>query len=83
VRSRALAIEDREHFPHRRCIAAPVRGAHNRVIAAVGLTLTDPDTPLKQLVDRYREPVGATAARLSDALRYAHLDGSEVDWPRL
>jgi DNA-binding IclR family transcriptional regulator len=83
VRSCAIAIEDREHLPHRRCIAAPVRGAHHRVIAAVGLTIADPDTPLKQLVDRYSAPVGTTAARLSDALRHAQVDGSDLDWPRL
>jgi IclR family transcriptional regulator, pca regulon regulatory protein len=82
VRSRALALEDREHLPHRRCIAAPVRGAHNRVIAAVGITIVDPDTPLEQLVDRHSARVGAAAWRLSDALRHARLDESDLDWPR-
>jgi DNA-binding IclR family transcriptional regulator len=83
VRSSSIAIEDREHLPHRRCIAAPVRGAHNRVIAAVGLTITDPDTPVQQLVDRYTASIAAAAAKLSDALRHADIDGSDVDWPRL
>lgn len=83
VRNRALAVEDREHLPHRRCIAAPVRGAHQRVIAAVGITITDPDTPLQQLVAHYSEPVGGTAVRLSNALRHACIDASDLDWPRL
>lgn len=83
VREEALAVEDREHLAHRRCIAVPVRGAHQRVIAAVGIAISDPDTPLEDLVMRYRDPVDAAAARLSHALRHAEFDGSDVDWPRL
>jgi IclR family pca regulon transcriptional regulator len=83
VRNRALAVEDREHLPHRRCIAVPVRGAQHRVIAAVSVTITDPDTPLQQLVDRFAAPVAVAAARLSDALRHAHINASDLDWPRL
>lgn len=83
VRSNALAREDREHLPHRRCVALPVRGAEQRVIAAVGLTFTDPDAPLGALLERHSQALDAAAARLSDALRHASIDGSEIDWPRL
>lgn len=82
VRSNALATEDREHLPHRRCVALPVRGAEQRVIAAVGLTLTDPDTPLATLLERHTGALEVAAGRLSDALRHARIDGSEIDWPR-
>jgi DNA-binding IclR family transcriptional regulator len=82
VRSNALATEDREHLPQRRCIALPVRGAEQRVIAAVGLTLTDPDTPLATLLERHMGALEVAARRLSDALRHACIDGSEIDWPR-
>lgn len=82
VRSDALATEDREHLPHRRCIAVPVRGADQRVIAAVGLTFTDPDTPLGVLLDGHSHALEAAATRLSVALRHARVDGSEIDWPR-
>ncbi|MGN6371638.1 MAG: IclR family transcriptional regulator [Solirubrobacteraceae bacterium] len=82
VRSRALATEDREHLPHRRCIAVPVRGAEQRVIAAVGLAFNDADTPLALLLQRHSHALEVAGARLSDALRDARVDGSEVDWPR-
>jgi IclR family pca regulon transcriptional regulator len=83
VRDRALAVEDREHLPHRRCIAAPVRGAQQRVIAAVGLTIVECDTTPERIVERYSDPLARTAARLSRALRHARLDGSDLDWPRI
>jgi DNA-binding IclR family transcriptional regulator len=82
VRSNGLASEDREHLPHRRCVALPVRGAEQRVIAAVGLTFTDPDTPLGALLQCHSQALDAAAARLSDALRHAIVDGSEINWPR-
>lgn len=82
VRSRALATEDREHLPHRRCIAVPVRGAEQRVIAAVGLAFKETDTPLAPLLQRHSHALEVAAARLSNALRHASVDGSEVDWPR-
>lgn len=82
VRSRALATEDREHLPHRRCIAVPVRGAEQRVIAAVGLAFKETATPLASLLQRHSHALEVAAARLSDALRHASVDGSEVDWPR-
>jgi DNA-binding IclR family transcriptional regulator len=83
VRSRGLAVEDREHLPHRRSIAAPVRGAHNRVIAAVGIVITDSTSPIEEPLQRYCEPVEAAAGLLSVALRHAEVDGSDLDWPRL
>jgi IclR family transcriptional regulator, pca regulon regulatory protein len=83
VRRRALAVEDREHLPYRRSIAAPVRGAHNRVIAAVGITMLDATAPLEKLVERHCEPISVAAAQLSIALRHAQLDDSDLDWPRL
>lgn len=82
VRNRALALEDREHLPHRRCIAAPVRGADQRVIAAVGLAFTDPELPLERLVERHVGSLRVAATRLSDALRHARIDVAEIDWPR-
>ena len=82
VRSSAIATEDREHLPHRSCIAVPVRGAEQRVIAAVGLAFKGTDTPLATLLQRHSPALEVAAARLSDALRHARVDGSEVDWPR-
>lgn len=78
VRSHGLASEDREHLPHRRGLAAPVRGRDRRVVAAVGVRLAELDTPLQDLVERHRRRLLAAAARLSEALRHACLD-----WPEL
>jgi DNA-binding IclR family transcriptional regulator len=78
VRTRGLAVEDREHMPHRRCLAAPVRGADRRVIAAVGLRVRELDVHLETLIERHAGPLLETAGRLSQALRYAQLD-----WPEL
>lgn len=83
VRSDGLAIEDREHMAHRLCIAAPVRGAHNRVIAAVGIVIVDSSDPLEELVQSHCEPIAAAASGLSMALRHAEVDGSDLDWPCL
>jgi DNA-binding IclR family transcriptional regulator len=78
VRRQGLASEDREHLPHRRCLAAPVRGGGRRVVAAVGVRLRELDTPLQALVERYRPSLLAAAAQLSEALRYARLDWLEL-----
>lgn len=82
VRDRALAFEDREHVPHRSCIAAPVRGAGQRVIAALGLAFTDPEEPIERLAERHVDSLRVATMRLSDALRHARVDDAEIDWPR-
>jgi len=78
VRSLGLAVEDREHLPHRRCLAAPVRNADRRAIASVGIRMGELDSSLGLLLDRYSQPLLQSAAGLSQALRYARLD-----WPGL
>lgn len=78
VRTRGMALEDREYVLHRRCIAVPVRGAARHVIAALGLTMADTQTPLKELADRYEAYLTATAQRLSAKFKHA-----QVDWPAL
>jgi DNA-binding IclR family transcriptional regulator len=69
VRKRGYAIDEGEHQPGVRCIAAPVYNAAGRVFAAVSVTGPKERVTLER-VPELAEYVVATAAHLSRQLGY-------------
>jgi DNA-binding IclR family transcriptional regulator len=68
IRERGFAVDDREHQPNVRCIAAPIRGVDGRVFAAVSVSSTANRIPQERyatLADLVRE----AAANIESSLK--------------
>ncbi len=68
IRGRGFAVDDREHQPNVRCIAAPIRGVDGRVFAAVSVSSTANRIPNERygtLADLVRE----AAANIESSLK--------------
>lgn len=69
ARERGWAIDDAEHQPGQRCIAAPIRNGSGQVIAAI--SVSGPDTLIAPAADdRHSRLVTGTASELSRRLGY-------------
>lgn len=69
IRQQGYAVDDGEYDPEVRCIAAPVRGVHGNVIAAIGITATS-NRLRKDMVRDSARLVMQSASELSRALGY-------------
>jgi len=70
VRTQGYGLDDEEYYEGVRCVAAPVRDAHGRVIAALGITATTGRFPVRQ-IPLYASVAVEHAASLSSELGHA------------
>jgi len=68
IRARGHAIDDREHQPNVRCVAAPIRGVDGRVFAAVSVSSTANRIP-REREAALAELVLAAAADIEQSLK--------------
>lgn len=68
IRARGYAIDDREHQPNVRCIAAPIRAVDGRVFAAVSVSSTINRIP-EQRIAALAELVQDAASDIEQSLR--------------
>lgn len=68
IRERGYAIDDREHQPNVRCIAAPIRAVDGRVFAAVSISSTANRIPQERYAT-IAELVQEAAANIEGSLR--------------
>ena len=68
IRARGHAIDDREHQPNVRCVAAPIRGVDGRVFAAVSVSSTSSRIPHER-VAALAELVQEAAGNIELSLR--------------
>jgi IclR family pca regulon transcriptional regulator len=71
VRDRGWALQDEEVAHGLRSISAPVRDATGEVVAAVNLAVQSSRWSTMELVERFLEPVAATARDASRRLGFA------------
>ncbi len=64
IRKQGYAVDDEEYFAGVRCIAAPVRNAENKVVAAIGITGATVRLT-KEKIQPYAKIVQQAASRLS------------------
>jgi len=64
---RGIAMDLEENEPGIRCVAAPVRDAHGRIVAAISVTATTPYMPIERM-NALVSPVRDAARRISIGL---------------
>ena len=74
VREQGFAVDDEESFPGIRCVAAPIRGMGDRVIAAISVTVPKQRMP-RQRIEEIGKNVIAKARLISECVAAGRLEG--------
>jgi len=74
IREQGFAVDDEESFPGIRCVAAPIRGIGNRVIAAISVTVPKQRMP-RQRMEEIGKHVIAKARLISKCVAAGRLEG--------
>ena len=74
VREQGFAVDDEESFPGIRCVAAPIRGMGDRVIAAISVTVPKQRMP-RQRLEEIGKNVIAKARLISECVAAGRLEG--------